>query len=187
MFLGYFVFLYFYVFFSEHVIHLWLKKKHLYAYAKKSIFFLAVDRILLIKLQKEYLCREGNETWNYSHDLSARLNLEQQKSSQEKEITWSVEEETFVRVRERGVKETVFISLQQILIYHLLCSKHWAHSKKENKNVKGTNSPPGEREMGTYDVDVLRKKSDLQGWALASIKFWRKSVEGVSEGSFSET
>lgn len=53
--------------------------------------------------------------------------------------------------------------------------------------MKGTNSPTGEREMGTYDVDVLRKKSDLQGWALASIKFWRKSVEGVSEGSFSET
>lgn len=41
-----------------------------------------------------------------------------------KEIASSVEEDTSLRVREQGLKETEFISDRQILMSHLLCCKH---------------------------------------------------------------
>ena len=75
-------------------------------------------------------------------DLSARAELtatevlpgKKKKKERERDITWSVEEETFLRIRERCLKETEFISAQQMLIYHLPCTSTEHHSKIENEN-----------------------------------------------------
>ena len=95
----------------------------------------------ILKLSMQCLYGEGNETWKYRLTSLLGLNSQQQRCSQgkkkkkrEREITWSVEEETFLRIRERCLKETEFISAQQMLIYHLPCTSTEHHSKIENEN-----------------------------------------------------
>lgn len=48
--------------------------------------------------------------------------------------------------------------------------------------MHGTNSAAREKEMGTYDVNAEERA--LLRWTLASIKFWRRGLDGMSEGSF---
>ena len=80
-----------------------------------------------LKIQTWPLC----SGWTHSNRGAPR---EKKKRERERDITWSVEEETFLRIRERCLKETEFISAQQMLIYHLPCTSTEHHSKIENEN-----------------------------------------------------
>lgn len=138
----------------------------------------------------EWFYGESNETWKYRPHLSARAELnnsegvlkEKNRKGKKKEITGSVEEETFPRVRERCLKETQFISAQQTLIYHLLCTKQWALQRDRESEPAGNLQPSRRDSLGSTWLQSSRK-SVLQRWALASIKSQRDLETGMRVGS----
>lgn len=132
----------------------------------------------------ECLYGGSNETWKYRPHFSARAELTAVKglSGRKKEITWSVEEETLARVRERCLKEAEFISAQQILIYHLLHTKQWA-PQQDRESECLENLQPSRRESSGSTWLQCSGKSVLHRWALAPMKSQR-DPKNWHEGRF---
>lgn len=105
-------------------------KTYFYAYAKKRCIFWPWREYWNCKwstcaekaMKPENAVLTSLPGWTSSHKEAL--------GEKKKEITWSVEEDTSLRVREQGLKETEFISDQQILISHLLCYKYWLTARK---------------------------------------------------------
>lgn len=117
----------------------------------------------------ECLHWEGSEIWKYRPDLPARAELtavkDLSRKKRKEKITWSVKEGTFPSVRERCVKEKEFVSAQQIPIYHLLYTKHWA-SQQDRESEHAWTYP-------WMKLQPKRREKKWECWCRGRSTSWR--------------